>query len=96
MPEKRGWANTPKSGDWLAEIKLRGEDTMTSEVLVFFDAFSLHEPVATSLENALSGDGNTSENVSQTMPNTAGTCVTFDIHFDRNPSRANSTSVVRP
>ena len=33
---------------------------------------------------------------SQTMPNTAGTCVTFEIHFGRKPSRANSTSVVRP
>ena len=42
------------------------------------------------------GDGNTSEKVSQTMPNTAGTCVTFEIHFGRKPSRANSTSVVRP
>ena len=30
------------------------------------------------------------------MPNTAGTCVTFEIHFGRKPSRANSTSVVRP
>ena len=42
------------------------------------------------------GEGNTSEKVSQTMPNTAGTCVTFEIHFGRKPSRANSTSVVRP
>ena len=42
------------------------------------------------------GDGNTSEKVSQTMPNTAGTCVTLEIHFGRKPSRANSTSVVRP
>ena len=30
------------------------------------------------------------------MPNTAGTWVTFEIHFGRKPSRANSTSVVRP
>jgi hypothetical protein len=42
------------------------------------------------------GDANTSAKVSQTMPNTAGTCVMFEIHFGRKPSRANSTSADRP
>ena len=42
------------------------------------------------------GEGNTSEKVSLTMPQTAGTCVTLEIHFGRSPSRMNSTSVVRP
>jgi hypothetical protein len=45
---KKAGAISSKSGDWLAEIKLHGEDTMTSAVLVFFDAFSLREPVSTS------------------------------------------------
>ena len=54
---EEGGAISSKSGDWLAKIKLRGEDTMTSEVLVFFDAFSLHEPVTTSLENAMALNG---------------------------------------
>ena len=40
--------------------------------------------------------GNTSEKVSHTMPQTAGTCVTLEIHFGRKPPRMNSTSVVRP
>ena len=30
------------------------------------------------------------------MPHTAGTWVTLEIHFGRNPPRMNSTSVVRP
>ena len=34
-----------------------------------------------------------SEKVSPTMPATAGTWVTLEIHFGRKPSRANSTSV---
>jgi hypothetical protein len=54
---KKAGAISSKSGDWLAEIKLHGEDTMTSAVLVFFDAFSLREPVSTSLENAMALNG---------------------------------------
>jgi hypothetical protein len=54
---RKAGAISSKSGDWLAEIKHHGEDTMTSEVLVFFDAFSLHEPVVTSLENAMALNG---------------------------------------
>ena len=32
------------------------------------------------------GDGNTSEKVSQTMPQTAGTWVTLETHFEREPA----------
>jgi hypothetical protein len=54
---KKAGGISSKSGDWLAEIKLHGEDTMISAVPVFFDAFSLREPVSTSLGNAMALNG---------------------------------------